>query len=151
MIRRSCFVFFLVTCSLFGAGPATPSKVESHRIDPRSAYHRIFAIVPITGSGTRADPIRPAYAPLPRARGSRLSKPSPTGILGFNFVMSDNKTHALVEFVARDRAAFKDILADKRPDVKVFDKGKAKRSDIEAEFKKHKQNIDFDRFAVRVP
>ncbi len=66
-------------------------------------------------------------------------------------MMSDDKKHALVEFVARDRSSFKDLLADKRPDVKASEKGKAKRSDIEAEFKRFKKDIDLDRFMVRVP
>ena len=110
-----------------------------------------MAVVPLIGTGTHEDPIRPAYAPGPRPRGSKLSKPDSTGILGFNFMMSDDKQHALVEFVARDRSAFKDLLADKRPDVKVYEKGKTKRSDIEAAFKKFKKDIDLDRFMVRVP
>ncbi len=110
-----------------------------------------MAVLPLIGTGTRSDPIRPAYVPAPRPRGSKFSKPDPTGILGFSFVLSDDKKHALVEFVARDRLAFKDMLADKRPDVKVFEKGKAKRSDIEAEFNKHRKNIDLDRLMVRVP
>ena len=128
-----------------------PTRVTPNRVDPRDAYVRILAVVPLIGAGTHADPIRPAYAPGPRQRGSKLSKPDSTGILGFNFMMSDDKKHALVEFVARDRSSFKDLLADKRPDVKASEKGKAKRSDIEAEFKRFKKDIDLDRFMVRVP
>ncbi len=100
---------------------------------------------------TIRDPIRPDYVPAPAPRGSKFSKPDLTGIIGFHFVMSDDKQHAIVEFVARDRSAFNRLLADRRPDVKVFDKGKAKRSDIEVELKKYKSNINLDQLMVRVP
>ena len=58
---------------------------------------------------------------------------------------------ALVEFVARERSAFAAILADKRGTIRVFEKGKAKREDIEQEFKKFRKDFDLDRFGVMVP
>ena len=65
--------------------------------------------------------------------------------------MSYNGKFALVEFVARNRAAFKELLADGNPEVKVFIKGKDKREDIDKEFKKHKKDFDLDKFGVSMP
>lgn len=118
------------------------------RVDPRNRYERLLCVVPMVGAGTMADPRRPQYAPLPPARGAA---PSRTGIIAFTFQPSDDGQNALVEFVARDRAAFQAILADTRPNVKIFEKGKARRSDIEAEFRKHKKNLDLDKFGVSLP
>ena len=136
MIYRAAVCLGFITHSLFGADAVPERNVASRRVNPRNAYVRVVAVVPLIGTGTDADPIRPDYAPGPRPRGSKSSKPDLSGIIAFNSVMSDDKKHAIVEFVARDRSAFTQLMADKRPDVKVFDKGKAKRADIEAEFKK---------------
>jgi hypothetical protein len=64
---------------------------------------------------------------------------------------SDDGKLALVEFVAYSRDAFKDLLADTRPDIKVFIKGKDKREDIEKEFKKHKKDFNLDTFGTVAP
>jgi hypothetical protein len=119
------------------------------RVDSRNLYERITAILPIGGSGTFADPVRPMYTPLPSALKAAAISRSRTAILGFTYVLSDDGKHALVEFVARDRAAFQQILAD--PTVKAFVKGKDKREDVEAEFKKYKKDFDFTHFGVRMP
>jgi hypothetical protein len=117
------------------------------RVDARNTYERVMAIVPLTGKGTFDDPKRPMYAPSPAELQASMS--TRQGILGFMHVMSDDGQFALVEFVARDRAAFQHILAD--PSVKSFLKGRDKRQDIEAEFLKHKKDFDFAHFGVRMP
>jgi hypothetical protein len=99
----------------------------------------------MTGAGTWADPKRPMYAPSP----AQMNPSSRTGIIGFTHVLSDDGHFALVEFVARDAAAFDHILADKS--ITAFRKGKDKPEDIEAEFSKHKKDFSFENFAVRVP
>jgi len=43
------------------------------------------------------------------------------------------------------------VLEDRRADVKVFQKGAAKRQDIEAEFRKFRKSFDLDRFGVMLP
>ena len=48
------------------------------RVDPRNTYFRIVCIVPLVGSGTAADPIRPQYAPWPASQ-------DPNGIISFYF------------------------------------------------------------------
>ena len=105
-------------------------------------------MVPLVGKGTADDPRRPAFVPAPAPKGT----PPPTnGIIGFTMVLSDDGKSALVEFVARDRAALAAILADTRPGVKVFEKGKAKRDEILLEFRKHKKDFDFERLGVSLP
>jgi len=112
-------------------------------------YERTMVIVTMTGSGSFDDPVRPMYTPLPSALKTATASRTRTGILGFTYVLSDDGKHALVEFVARDRAAFQQILADTT--VKSFVKGKDKREDVEAEFKKYKKDFDFTHFGVRMP
>jgi hypothetical protein len=119
-----------------------------HRVDPRNMYERALCVVPFVGAGTPDDPRRPAYAPLPLGPGVL---PSRDGIVAFSFQESDDGQLALVEFVAYSREAFKDLLADTRPEVKVFIKGKQKREDIEKEFKKYKKDFNLDSFGTVVP
>jgi hypothetical protein len=118
-------------------------------VDPRNSYQRLLCVVPIVGSGTMQDPRRPEFAPAPVA--SIAAQSSRAGILAFTWVASDDGKSALVEFVARDRAAFQPILADKRPNVRVFEKGKAAKADIETEFKNARKNFDLEKFGVVLP
>jgi hypothetical protein len=117
------------------------------RVDARTTYERVMAVVPLTGTGTFADPKRPMYAPTPAAL--QQSATTRTGIIAFTHLMSDDGQFALVEFVARDRSAFQQILAD--PTIKAFLKGRDRREDMEAEFLKHKRDFDFAHFGVRMP
>jgi hypothetical protein len=98
----------------------------------------------MVGQGTFDNPRRPEYAPPTGA--AAVDSGSVSGIIAFSFQVSDDGNSALVEFVARDRAAFKDILADKRPVVQAFSKGVAKGTDIEAAFKLLKKNFDINTF-----
>ena len=102
-------------------------------------------VAPLTGTGTWSDPKHPLYAPSP----AQINPASRTGIIGYTHVLSDDGQSALVEFVARDAAAFAPILADKS--IKSFRKGKDKREDIEAEFRKHKKDFSFENFRVIAP
>jgi hypothetical protein len=149
MIYRPFLLLLLALCSLFGAttAPRKPAVVQRH-VNPGNTHVRVLAVVPLTGTGKNGDPIRPEFAPAPLAPGA---KPDPNGIIGFSVQICDDHKHALVEFVARDRSAFKQIMADTRSDVKVFEKGKAKRADIEAEFRKWKHDFDLDHIHVSVP
>jgi hypothetical protein len=148
MTHRALLSMSLITSSLFAAtAPRKPAVVHRH-VDPGNTHPRVLAVVPLIGTGKIGDPIRPAYIPAPPAPGT---KPDPNGIIGYTSQMCDDHKHALVEFVARDRSVFKQMMADTRPDVKVFEKGKAKRADIEAEFKKWKKDFDLDNVHVRVP
>ena len=110
------------------------------RVEPRNLYERVLCVVPMVGAGTHADPRRPLHAPLPGDR----ALASGAGILGFSYILSDDGQFALLELVARDRSAFRAILAEQSSDVKVFEKGRAKPEDIEQEFKKHKKDFRLD-------
>ena len=120
------------------------------RVDPRNTYERCYAIVPLIGKGTLDDPKRPMYAPAPQSRNST----SRAGILGFTHVMSDDGKFALVEFVARDRTAFQQILSDAAApgaSVQAFVKGLHKQADVETVFKQFKKDFDFAKFGVMMP
>ncbi len=147
MTYRALLSLPLLACSLLAAVTVVPKKpaVIQRHVDPQNTHARILAVVPLVGTGKKGDPIRPDYAP---AQGSQID---PKGIIGYTMQMADDHKHALVEFVARDRSAFKQIMADTRSDVKVFEKGKAKRADIEAEFRKWKKDFDLDQVRVTVP
>jgi hypothetical protein len=107
-------------------------------------YERVLAIVALAGSGSVEDPVLPMYAPSPRG-GDPTSR---AGIIAYTYVLSDDGKFALVEYVARDRAAFHAILADRN--VKAFIKGVHKREDAEAAFKLLKKDFDINTFGVGV-
>jgi hypothetical protein len=127
--------------------------IAQQRVDPRNRYERLWCVVPMVGKGTFDDPRRPQYAPLPGAAAVDPSVVNPNtvpAIIAFSFQVSDDGNYALVEFVARDRVAFKDILADTRPTVQAFVKGTATRGDIETAFKALKKDFDITTFGVPI-
>ena len=138
MIRAGLFICICAA--------STPTFAQPHRLSPQNTYERILVVVPLTGKGTLSDPRRPMYAPVPSA----VNPSSHTAIVGFTFVLSDDGQSALAQFIARDRSAFRDILADKN--VRTFLKGRDKLADAVVEFKKHKKDFDFTKFGfVRMP
>jgi hypothetical protein len=138
-LRNPVAVFLLL------AVQTATAQERTYRVDPRNMYERALIIVPWTGFGTKADPKRAMYTPS-RAQ---MSSTSRGGIIGFQCIPSDDGRLALCEYVARDRAAFNQILAD--PGVKAFLKGRDKVDDIVAEFSKHSKNFDINHFGARVP
>jgi len=133
-----------IVCLLLAVQAATAQQLQRH-VDPRNTYERVLAVVPWTGSGTRADPKRAMYTPSL----AQMSPTSRSGIIGFQCMPSDDGKLALCEFVARDKSAFNQLLAD--PSAKAFLKGRDKVEDAIAEFTKHSKNFDINRFGVRVP
>jgi hypothetical protein len=107
-------------------------------------------VLPLVGAGTPEDPRRPMFVPLPPRPGD---PPSRAGILAYTWQPSDDGRYAVVLLVAADRAAFAEVLAerDRRPDAKVFEKGRARRADIESELRRVKRDFDFEKFGVNVP
>jgi hypothetical protein len=114
-----------------------------HRSDPRYSYHRVIAVVPFTGSGTPADPIRAKYAPA----GQNAAAPG-TGIIAFAMEPTDDGKYAVVELVALDRAALAQILADHSPGVLVFEKGVVSNASIEAAIKPLRRDFSLRTFGV---
>jgi hypothetical protein len=97
-------------------------------------HERIIAIVPLIGAGTYADPRRPLFAP------DSKDLHNPNGIHSYRWEASDDGRYAIVEFVARNRAALLPILNDARV-VRAFEKGRVKKTDnIEAVLKTFKRD-----------
>jgi hypothetical protein len=114
-------------------------------------YFRVYCVTPFVGSGSPEDPRRPKHAPSPALLGSSGGSSGRAGIIGWAMLESDDKQFALVEYVAADRAALKEILEDTDPSVLVFEKGRHSRAEIGAVFKQYRKNFDFAHFGVIVP
>jgi hypothetical protein len=97
-------------------------------------------VVPIIGSGTPNDPVRPLYAPTPAEIGR------PSGIIGFTSEISDDGKYALIEIVAHDRSVVAKMLAD--TSIQTFVKGAAATNPatIQSVFQQHKASFNFANF-----
>jgi hypothetical protein len=100
---RACFPryfrIYFVLCG-FLAFTIPSFLFAQRRVDGNNMYHRVWAVVPMVGAGTLSDPYRPKHVPAaPIAPGDR------SGILGFAFTPTDDGKHAIVLFVAANRAA----------------------------------------------
>ncbi len=124
---------------------ASATAFAQPRVDPLNMYERVLLIVPVHGSGSAADPIRPMYAPL----AAEIDPEGRRGIMGFTAVYSDDGKFALIELVTRNRSLFATALADRG--IKAFLKGRDKRSDAEAAFKLLKKDFSIANFGVIVP
>ena len=127
------------------------------RVSPEFMYHRVWAVVPIIGTGTNDDPRRPMFVPSPaerradadnRAKQGKGSEKRPA-ILSYSMQLSDDGQTALLEFVGADPEALRFITESTAQNVKVFERGKTKKEDIEEEFKKHKKAFKLDSFSGR--
>ena len=138
-MRSAALATFLLAATVSG----------QDRLDPMFLYERIWATVPVVGTGKAHDPFRLMFVPNPAAH-LRQNAPKGKGpdrktdILTFQVWFSDDGKTALVEFVAADRAAFASILSSRLPGVKVFERGKATKEEVEAEFRKYKPNFRID-------
>lgn len=122
---------------------AGPALAQGRRVDRRNMYERVIAIVPMTGSGTEADPRRPMFAPRP----GDMDPAFATTIAGFNYVLSDDGKFALVQFVARDKEAFQTLLA---AGVPIFVKGSAVAT-IVAALQQYRKSFELSDIDVFVP
>ena len=50
--------------------------------------------------------------------------------------------------MARDRSAFAAVLNSGRADVKTFERGTARKEEIELEFRKYKRDFDLNKLGV---
>ncbi len=119
--------------------PAFTTVMHPHAVDGHHTYYRLLTVVPMSGSGTHDDPKRPM---------SRPDASSRQDIIAFTQLPSDDKKFAIVEFVAADRAAFKNILAD--TSLRIFEKGKDSDSDdvIEAFLQKYRKGFKLQGFGA---
>ena len=112
--------------------------------------------MPLQGAGTMADPKRPMFvsagtrSAVPALATTKLSVQSKTDVLAYSWHVSDDGKSAIVQFVARDQAAFSEILNSKDARVQVFQKGKSKKDDMEAALKKVKKDFDPKQHDVRL-
>jgi len=122
-----------------------PNALAQKAVEARDLYERVICIVPMTGAGTYADPRRPLFTP---ARFGTEEKEG-RGIISFSYQMSDDGNFAVMELVAREKRALAAILADRRTDIKVFERGKANAAAVEAEIRKYIRNFDVSKFGAR--
>jgi hypothetical protein len=118
---------------------------SQQRVSPKNTYERLIAIVPMVGAGTDEDPRRPMFVP------PQGTDPSRQGLIGVSYILSDDENFALVEFVARDRSAFKEILEEARNGLKVFEKGKGKKADLALAWRLHKREFNLENLGVSLP
>jgi hypothetical protein len=117
---RFSAVLLLLFCIFSGILPA------QHAVDPAARYYRVIGLVHLTGSGKLGDPIRPEYVPGPTDAVTR------DGIIAWSSLPTDDGKMAIIHIVAVNHHAFDTILADARPEVKVFEIGKHEPAAIEA-------------------
>jgi hypothetical protein len=118
-----------------------PGIRAQHAADPAARYYRVVALVHVVGTGKANDPIRPEYAPT-------AIDAKREGILAWSFQLTDDKTMAIVHMVAVNHHAFDAILADKRPEIQVYEIGKTPRAAIELAMGAAKAGFDLSKFTV---
>jgi hypothetical protein len=132
---------------------AVGSAFAQHRVDPGRMYERIYAIVPMIGTGTWEDPKRPMFAPIPH----QMTPGIRTGIIAFNQVESDNGKFALIEIVAANRRQLASITAPIKTQLsavvglQLFERSSSSPTSVENAFKLHKKDFDITKFRVVVP
>ena len=125
-MRVSLFLF------LFLIGGNHVVQAQNARIG--EARGKVLLTVPMVGSGTWADPKRPAFV---REAG-----------VPFRYQVSDDGTMALLEAAPRNLAEQGKLaeLVKKEPRAKMFQPEKDKQSDAVAEFKRLKKDFDPEAF-----
>jgi hypothetical protein len=95
-------VLSVFTCTLFA----------QRSVPPEFMYHRVYAVVPLVGSGTPADPSRPMLVPAPPQPGQVQSQTTePPELLSWQMQLSDDGKFGLVEFVFQNPLAYQSFLA----------------------------------------
>lgn len=133
--------FFPLSAALLLALSCT-GVFAQHAVDPAQRYHRLICLVHFTGAGTIQDPKRPEYVPGPSDKRDRA------GIIAWSVTPTDDGQMAIVHLVAVNRHAFDAVLADTRPEIKVFEIGKDSRQTIEAFMQQYKAGFSLDQLQV---
>ena len=113
-----------------------------HAADPAQRYFRLICLVHLTGNGKKGDPALPEYVP------KAGDAPSRDGIIAWSSQLTDDGKMAIVHLVAANHHAFDAILADKRPEIKVFEIGKDDPGSIESALKGAKKDFTLDSLKV---
>ncbi len=133
-MRRQIPLLALLLSTFYGP------LLAQHAVDPAHRYFRLIALVPLTGSGMRGDPIRPQYVP------KAGDAPSRDGIIAWASVLTDDGTKAIIHLAAANHHAFDAILAD--PNVMAFEPGKAEPASIATALQQYRQNFTLDSLKV---
>ncbi len=157
----------LYVLSVFGG-----ALIAQQGVPPGLAYHRVWAVTPLAGTGQKSDAARPMFAPAPPPPGPSKTAASidRSGLLGYQMQLSDDGKFALVEMVFQDPASFQAtlrkeasarglsvplgasaqaVLESAVPGLKIFERGKSNQNDILTEFRKHKKDFTFAGGTVR--
>ena len=114
-------------------------------------YERLICVVPMVGAGTLEDPRRPLFAPVagqPSAAGKRSKGfAEPPAIVEYHSVLADDGETAIVEFVARDRAAFRQLRASGSQALAILDPHKLTPEDILQTLRQYKRDFEFSMLA----
>jgi hypothetical protein len=106
LIARSVFIAAVFACSLSA----------QHRVSPEHQGHKVWAVLPITGSGSATDPRRPMFIPSPAqaaatasaAQGQKVTQAP--DLLGYTMQLSDDGKSALVELTFSSPVAFHNFM-----------------------------------------
>lgn len=113
-----------------------------HRVDPGQMYHRVYARMPLTGTGKKGDPIRPMVVPAAFA----ASPGTHSGVLGYTMLISDDGKWALCEFVGATPADLQLVTSAAGPNVVIFSRGTNTVAQIEADFQQYLKSFTFASF-----
>ena len=127
------------------------------RVASEFLYHRVWAVVPIVGKGTADDPKRPMFVDSPtdvkarvdaaqrafQATGKKADLAAPP-IISYTMQLTDDGKSAIVEFVGLNSQSLAFITTSKVAGVIAFERGKTTQGEIEAAFKKVKQDFTID-------
>ena len=122
------------------------------KVPPEHLYHRVYAVVPIIGTGKAGDPKRPMFVPSPAelaAATPAVSAAAPLprpAILSYHMEISDDGNYALVEFVGATPADLKFIAQSTATGVTAFERGATTKAQVQALFQKYKKNFNADLF-----
>jgi len=107
----------LVAVLLLGSVPVLAQNrgvIVTQRVPAGMAYHRVWAVTPLTGTGKIGDPVRPMFLPAPTSftgkPGQAAIPNDRSGVLGYQMQLSDDGKLALVEYVFATPTSFQDVL-----------------------------------------
>jgi hypothetical protein len=119
-------------------------SAQNRQVDSRNQHERVIALVPFVGSGTMEDPKRPMFAPRP----GEVDPGSRTGIVAFHFIPTDDGSMAIVELIARDKAAFATILTSNVSGALFFLRGRDDLATMVTALQKYRKDFSLDSFGL---
>jgi len=143
MLPRRVFPLFLAACLLF----LFCLNADAQRVSVFDSHTRIYAVLPVDGKGTKADPFRPKYMPHPR-RKPALQAAAGVKILGWSGVLSADRTKYFIQVVADKRSDLAPMLND--ASVRWWDKAVTPPAAVEAQMKNLQPAATLQRLRLRV-